>query len=75
MRPIIKVSTADEAIDAMGGPRRVGELLELDERVVWNWRKRGFPSHRYPKIRALMQRERLKFPPDVFARMGRNGGT
>ena len=73
MRRIIK--DANEAIDALGGPRTVGELLGVDERVVWNWRERGFPAHRYPKIAPLLRRHRLRFSLDVFARMGkRNGG-
>ena len=70
MRRIIK--DANEAIDALGGPRTVGDLLGVDERVVWNWRERGFPWHRYPKIIQLLRRERLRFSLDVFAK--RNGG-
>ena len=70
------IKSADEAIDALGGPRTVGELLDgVDERVVWNWRKRGFPPHRYPAISKLLRRRRLRFSmEDVFPRMG-NGGT
>lgn len=69
------IKSADEAIDELGGPRTVGELLGIDERVVWNWRSRGFPSHRYPAISRLLRRKRLQFSTeDVFPRMG-NGGT
>jgi hypothetical protein len=79
---INKVYSADEAIDRLGGPRIVADLLStndrvVDERVVWNWRKRGFPWHRYPEIGDLLRREGLRFSTnDVFARMGkRNGGA
>ena len=75
MRRIIK--SADEAIDALGGPRAVGALLGVGESVVWNWRVRGFPAHRYRDIVPLLQEEGLRFLPDVFARMGKskhNGG-
>jgi hypothetical protein len=65
-----QVHSADEAIDRLGGPRTVGELLGVNERVVWNWRERGFPAHRYFEIVALLRRERLKFSRDLFARMG-----
>jgi hypothetical protein len=70
------ITSADEAIDALGGPRKVGKMLKepsgepVDERVVWNWRIRGFPAHRYPEIQRLLRRHRLKFTNDVFARMG-----
>jgi hypothetical protein len=70
---INKVYSADEAIDRLGGPRTVGELLGVNERVVWNWRERGFPAHRYIEIRDLLRRQRLRFSPDLFARMGNRG--
>jgi hypothetical protein len=67
------ITSADEAIDALGGPRKVGKLLNgVEERTVWNWRIRGFPSHRYPEIQQLLRRHKLKFTRDVFARMGSN---
>jgi hypothetical protein len=68
---INKVFSADEAIDRLGGPRTVGELLGgVNERVVWNWRERGFPAHRYIEIRALLRRHRLRFTAtDLFARI------
>ena len=58
VQSINKVYSADEAIDGMGGPRRWGYSSAVDERVVWNWRKRGFPSHRYREIKHLLQRRR-----------------
>jgi hypothetical protein len=70
------ITSADEAIDQLGGPRRFGKLLKeldgtpVDERTVWNWRRRGFPSHRIPEIQRLLRRRRLQFTHDVFARRG-----
>lgn len=67
-------SSADEAIDRLGGPRAVGQLLGgVSERVVWNWRERGFPAHRYIEIRDLLRRNRMRFSPELFARMGKSG--
>lgn len=68
------IKDADEIIDALGGIGAVGKLLGASPQTVFNWRGRGFPAYRYPEVRALLRRERLKFSNDIFARMGRNGG-
>lgn len=67
---MLKDKTASEAIDELGGPRMVGTLLGVNERVVWNWRERGFPSHRYPQIRALLKKQRVGFRRTMFPRIG-----
>jgi hypothetical protein len=66
------INSADKIIDQLGGTGAVSRKLGVSQQTAWNWRERGFPWHRYPEIRTLLRRERLKFSREIFAHNGRS---
>ena len=62
----IRKRFAAMAIDKLGGSTEVAELLGLDERVVSNWRRRGFPPSAHYAVPPLLRELRIDAPPDMF---------
>jgi hypothetical protein len=57
---------ADQAIDALGGTMAVADLFKLDQRVVSNWRIRGFPPDTYAAIAPMLAARGRAVPPQFF---------
>jgi DNA-binding transcriptional regulator YdaS (Cro superfamily) len=70
--PTMKVSTASQAIDLLGGTTATARLLGVLPSAVSNWRRKGFPERvHYRVARALEQRgakARKIFEPKRVAR-------
>ena len=61
-----KVHSASEAIRLLGGPRRIATYLGVDERVIPNWRERGFPAHTYLALSEVFDQLDVAIDPDLW---------
>jgi hypothetical protein len=61
-----QINYASEAIDALGGHRAVAKLFDIDDRVVSNWRVRGFPPSSYAALAPLLVERGCNFSPGLF---------
>jgi hypothetical protein len=64
--PGTELSTAEEMIEALGGPVEVAELFKLkDYRVPSMWRSRGrIPPVYRPAIAEMLEQRGYRCPPD-----------
>jgi hypothetical protein len=61
-----QITTANQAIDALGGHNAVAALFADDPRVALNWRKRGLPPNTYAVLAPLLASRGLSFSPQLF---------
>lgn len=54
------------AINALGGNTAVAELFGLDERVVSNWKLRGFPPDTHAALPPLLRELGIEAPAVMF---------
>ena len=62
-----KISSADMAIDYLGGTARVAELFGIDPRIISNWRHRGLPPDTYAVMAPALQARGAVFSPQLFS--------
>jgi hypothetical protein len=62
----MRISSANQAIDALGGTAEVARLFDLDPRVVSNWRSRGLPPDTYAVMAPALIAQGHEFSPLLF---------
>jgi len=62
----MRISSANQAIDALGGTAKVARLFDLDPRVVSNWRSRGLPPDTYAVMAPALTAQGCEFSPLLF---------
>lgn len=63
----MKITSASQAIDALGGTAKVAQYFGLSYRVVSNWRSRGLPPDTHYELAPMLRKKRHKFSPLLFA--------
>ena len=62
----MKITSASQAIDALGGTAEVAQIFGLSYRVVSNWRSRGLPPDTYAVMAPALQARGVVFGPELF---------
>ena len=63
----IRVTSANEAIDAVGGNGPFAEWWGASDKTVSAWRRRGFPSKTYEPMRDRLRSEKkIDVPPTAW---------
>ena len=63
----MKITSASQAIDALGGTAEVAQIFGLSYRVVSNWRSRGLPPDTHYVLGPMLRAKRHRFSPLLFA--------
>ena len=71
----MKVSSANKAIDVLGGTQAVADIFGCNYRVVLNWRRRGFPPDTYWALAPELMLKGHTFSPLLFAQKLRRADT
>lgn len=66
MSKLKTISNMAEAIDELGGPRKIATYLGIDEGAVTNWRSRGFPAWTYVALNAVFTQSNITIEPELF---------
>jgi hypothetical protein len=66
MSKLKTISNMAEAIDELGGPRKIATYLGIDEGAVTNWRSRGFPAWTYVALNTAFQKSNIVVEPELF---------
>jgi hypothetical protein len=61
-----KLRSAGDVIDILGGTVELARRLEVDPRVVSNWRSRGFPSGTYWAFIKLLDQKGIVAPRSLW---------
>lgn len=56
----VECTTAGEVIDALGGTKKVAELLKISQPSVSAWRVDGFPQGRHYQVSEICKRRRIR---------------
>jgi hypothetical protein len=62
----MRITSANQAIDVLGGTYKVARLFDLDPRVVSNWRSRGLPPDTYAVLAPALLNSGYTFSPLLF---------
>lgn len=60
------ISTAREAIHAVGGVAFVAQMFGFGTNVVYNWFERGLPPETYSKLAPRLRELGCEFSDDLF---------
>jgi transposase-like protein len=61
-----KLRNADDVIDILGGTVEVARRLDVDPRVVSNWRTRGLPRDTQHALTTLLDQKGISAPPSLW---------
>ena len=62
----IKLETADEVIDAIGGTTKVAQRFGVSIPTVCIWRRKGLPASRYLQWQAVLSEKNIEAPPSLW---------
>jgi hypothetical protein len=60
------ITSAEEAIDALGGANFVAELFGIGPNAVRNWYRRGFPPEAYALLAPRLRQAGCEFSDKLF---------
>jgi hypothetical protein len=62
------LKTFDEVVDALGGKRKVAELLDQNTAAVCNWQRRRsrFPTKYYKEMAKALKKQRASAPDELW---------
>ena len=63
----MKITSASQAIDALGGTGKVAQMFGLSYQVVTNWKVRGLPPDTHYELAPLLRKKGHSFSPLLFA--------
>jgi hypothetical protein len=63
-----QLKTFDEVVEALGGKRKVAELLDQNTAAVCNWQRRRsrFPTKYYKVMAKALKKQRASAPDELW---------